>query len=162
MIYAYFYQIEYSEKCSFYKRNFLNQLINLVDISEKLERCNEIEKADIIFTIADFVNDVELIDKKLVVYSLQDNSFTNQEIIVNKNVLFIADHCKFCNGANEEYNKKVFFNRSFCCFAAQDNPPISPPLITAAAVESLHAAPVAPLCDASAPQRQQCAQAPRC
>ena len=108
MIYAYFYQIEYSEKCSFYKRNFLNQLINLVDISEKLERCNEIEKADIIFTIADFVNDVELIDKKLVVYSLQDNSFTNEDIILNKNVLFVVDHCKICNGANEDYNKKVF------------------------------------------------------
>lgn len=94
MIYAYFYQIEYSEKCSFYKRNFLNQLINLVDISEKLERCNEIEKADIVFTIADFVNDSELFGKKLVVYSLQDNSFTNQEIISNKNVLFVLDHCK--------------------------------------------------------------------
>ena len=74
MIYIYFYRIEYSEKCSFYKRNFLNQLIKLVDISEKLERCYEIEKADIIFTIGDFVNDGELVDKKLVVYSLQDYS----------------------------------------------------------------------------------------
>ena len=102
MIYAYFYRIEYSEKCSFYKRNFLNQLIKLVDISEKLERCNEIEKADIVFTIADFVNDSELVDKKLIVYSLQDNSFRNQEIINNKNVLFVIDHCKI-----EEYNKVV-------------------------------------------------------
>ena len=67
MIYVYFYRIEYSEKCSFYKRNFLNQLI-------KLERCHEIEKADIIFTIGDFVNDGELVGKKLVVYSLQDYS----------------------------------------------------------------------------------------
>jgi hypothetical protein len=122
MIYAYFYQIEYSEKCCFYKRNFLNQLIKLVDISEKLERCYEIEKADIIFTIADFVNDIELINKKLIVYSLQDNSFSNQSIIENKNVLFVLDHCKACNDtiknlqgefvldhfmANEEYNKKV-------------------------------------------------------
>ena len=81
MIYLYFYRIEYSKKCSFYKRNFLNQLTKLVDISEKLERCHEIEKADIVFTIADFVNDSELVDKKLVVYSLQDNSFRNQEII---------------------------------------------------------------------------------
>ena len=75
MFYVYFYRIEYSEKCCFYKRNFLNQLLKLVDISQKLERCHEIEKADIVFTIADFVNDGELIGKKLVVYSLQDNSF---------------------------------------------------------------------------------------
>ena len=102
MIYAYFYRIEYSEKCSFYKRNFLNQLIKLVDISQKLERCHEIEKADIVFTIGDFVNNDELIGKKLVVYSLQDNSFRNQEIINNKNVLFVIDHCKI-----EEYNKVV-------------------------------------------------------
>ena len=102
MIYVYFYRIEYSEKCSFYKRNFLNQLIKLVDISQKLERCHEIEKADIVFTIADFVNDGELVGKKLVVYSLQDNSFSNQEIINNKNVLFVIDHCKI-----EEYNKVV-------------------------------------------------------
>lgn len=100
MIYIYFYLIEYSEKKSFYKRNFLNQLIKLVDISEKLERCWEIEKADIVFTIWDFVNNSELVGKKMVVYSLQDNSFTNQEIINNKNVLFVLDHCK-----SEEYNK---------------------------------------------------------
>jgi hypothetical protein len=100
MIYVYFYQIEYSKKSSFYKRNFLNQLIKLVDISEKLERCHEIEKADIVFTIGDFVNDSELVGKKLVVYSLQDNSFSNQEIINNKNVLFVIDHCK-----SEIYNK---------------------------------------------------------
>ena len=100
MIYAYFYRIEYSKKCSFYKRNFLNQLTKLVDISQKLERCREIEKADIVFTIADFVNDGELVGKKLLVYSLQDNSFSNQEIINNKNVLFVIDHCK-----SEEYNK---------------------------------------------------------
>ena len=102
MIYAYFYRIEYSEKCSFYKRNFLNQLIKLVDISQKLERCHEIEKADIVFTIGDFVNNDELIGKKLVVYSLQDNSFSNHDIINNKNVLFVIDHCKI-----EEYNKVV-------------------------------------------------------
>ena len=102
MIYAYFYRIEYSEKCSFYKRNFLNQLLKLVDISQKLERCHEIEKADIVFTIADFVNDSKLAGKKLVVYSLQDNSFSNQEIINNKNVLFVTDHCK-----SEVYNKVV-------------------------------------------------------
>ena len=112
MIYIYFYRIEYSEKCSFYKRNFLNQLIKLVDISEKLERCHEIEKADIIFTIADFVNDSELIGKKLVVYSLQDNSFTNRGILENKNVLFVLDHCKNCNDTSvnsqsEVYNKVV-------------------------------------------------------
>jgi hypothetical protein len=100
MIYVYFYRIEYSKKCSFYKRNFLNQLIKLVDISQKLKRCHEIEKADIVFTIADFVNDGELAGKKLVVYSLQDNSFRNQEIINNKNVLFVIDHCK-----SEVYNK---------------------------------------------------------
>ena len=102
MIYVYFYRIEYSEKCSFYKRNFLNQLIKLVDISQKLERCHEIEKADIVFTIGDFVNNDELIGKKLVVYSLQDNSFSNHDIINNKNVLFVIDHCKI-----EEYNKVV-------------------------------------------------------
>ena len=110
MIYAYFYRIEYSKKCSFYKRNFLNQLTKLVDISQKLERCREIEKADIVFTIADFVNDGELVGKKLVVYSLQDNSFSNQEVINNKNVLFVIDHCKICNATSvnlqcEEYNK---------------------------------------------------------
>ena len=122
MIYAYFYQIEYSEKCSFYKRNFLNQLINLVDISEKLERCNEIEKADIVFTIADFVNDVELVGKKLVVYSLQDNSFSNQEIINNKNVLFVIDHCKICNATSinsqsefsSDHCKSKEYNKVFC------------------------------------------------
>jgi hypothetical protein len=102
MIYVYFYKTNYSEKCCFYKRNFLNQLIKLVDISEKLERCYEIEKADIVFTIADFVNDVELFGKKLVVYSLQDNSFSNQEIIENKNILFVLDHCKILNNANEK------------------------------------------------------------
>jgi hypothetical protein len=112
MIYAYFYKIEYSEKCSFYKRNFLNQLINLVDISEKLERCNEIEKADIVFTIADFVNDSELVGKKLVVYSLQDNSFTNQEIISNKNVLFVLDHCKICNDTS--VNSQSEFTSDHC------------------------------------------------
>jgi hypothetical protein len=67
-----------------------------------LERCYEIEKADIVFTIADFVNDVELFGKKLVVYSLQDNSFSNQEIIENKNILFVLDHCKILNNANEK------------------------------------------------------------
>ena len=102
MIYAYFYRIEYSKKCSFYKRNFLNQLTKLVDISQKLERCHEIEKADIVFTVADFVNDGELVGKKLVVYSLQDNSFSNQEIINNKNVLFVLDHCKNLNNSNEK------------------------------------------------------------
>jgi hypothetical protein len=123
MIYVYFYRIEYSEKSSFYKRHFLNQLVKLVDISKKLERCYEIEKADIIFTIADFVNNDELIGKKLVVYSLQDISFSNQVILENKNVLFVLDHCKACNdtkknlqgefvldhckACNEEYYKKV-------------------------------------------------------
>lgn len=102
MIYIYFYRNEYSEKSSFYKRNFLYQLIKLVDISKKLERCWEIEKANIVFTIADFVNDGELIGKKLVVYSLQDNSFINQSIIENKNVLFILDHCKILNNANQK------------------------------------------------------------
>lgn len=67
-----------------------------------MERCWEIEKADIVFTIADFVNDCELIGKKLVIYSLQDNSFTNQSIIENKNVLFVLDHCKILNNANEK------------------------------------------------------------
>jgi hypothetical protein len=112
MIYIYFYRIEYSEKCSFYKRNFLNQLIKLVDISEKLERCHEIEKADIIFTIADFVNDSELIGKKLVVYSLQDNSFTNREILENKNVLFVLDHCKNCNDTS--VNSQSEFTSDHC------------------------------------------------
>lgn len=107
MIYIYFYKIEYSEKCSFYKRNFLNQLISLVNISEKLERCWEIEKADIVFTIIDFINDGELNDKKLIVYSLQDNSFSNQLIIVNNNILFALDHCKNMK-LIKEYNKKVF------------------------------------------------------
>jgi hypothetical protein len=112
MIYAYFYQIEYSKKCSFYKRNFLNQLTKLVDISKKLERCNEIEKADIVFTIADFVNDNELVSKKLVVYSLQDNSFRNQEIINNKNVLFVIDHCKICNATS--VNSQSEFSSDHC------------------------------------------------
>ena len=106
MIYVYFYKIEYSKKSSFYKRNFLNQLIKLVDKSEKIERSWEIEKADIVFTIGDFVNDNELIGKKLVVYSLQDTSFSNKSIIENKNVLYILDHCKIIS-LNEEYNKKV-------------------------------------------------------
>jgi len=106
MIYVYFYRIEYSEKSSFYKRHFLNQLINLVDISEKLERCHEIEKANIIFTIGDFVNDSDLVGRKLVVYSLQDNSFTNQEIISNKNVLFVLDHCLISQ--SENIGDKVF------------------------------------------------------
>jgi hypothetical protein len=106
MIYVYFYKIEYSEKSSFYKRNFLNQLIKLVDKSEKIERSWEIEKADIVFTIGDFVNDDEIIGKKLVVYSLQDTSFSNKSIIENKNVLYILDHCKIIS-RNEEYNKKV-------------------------------------------------------
>jgi hypothetical protein len=112
MIYAYFYRIEYSKKCSFYKRNFLNQLIKLVDISEKLERCHEIEKADIIFTIADFVNDSDIVGKKLVVYSLQDNSFTNEDIILNKNVLFIVDHCKICNATS--VNSQSEFTSDHC------------------------------------------------
>ena len=114
MIYAYFYKIEYSEKCSFYKKNFLNQLIKLVDISEKLERCHEIEKADIVFTIADFVNDGELVGKKLVVYSLQDNSFTNQDIIHNKNVLFVLDHCKICNATSVNLKSKEYNNKVVC------------------------------------------------
>jgi hypothetical protein len=114
MIYIYFYRIEYSEKSSFYKRNFLNQLIKLVDISEKLERCNEIAKADIIFTIGDFVNDSELVGKKLVVYSLQDNSFTNREILENKNVLFVLDHCKFCNDTS--VNSQSEFTSDHCKF----------------------------------------------
>jgi hypothetical protein len=115
MIYAYFYQIEYSEKCCFYKRNFLNQLIKLVDISEKLERCYEIEKADIIFTIADFVNDIELINKKLIVYSLQDNSFSNQSIIENKNVLFVLDHCKACNDTIKNLQGKFVLDHCKAC-----------------------------------------------
>jgi hypothetical protein len=122
MIYAYFYKIEYSEKCCFYKRNFLNQLIKLVDISEKLERCWEIEKADIVFTIWDFVNNSELVGKKLIVYSLQDNSFSNQEIINNKNVLFVIDHCKICNATSVNYQREFSsdhckseeYNKVFC------------------------------------------------
>jgi len=107
MIYIYFYRIEISKKSSFYKRNFLNQLIKLVDISDKLERCYEIEKADIVFTIGDLVNESELIGKKLVVYSLQDNSFRNSEILNNTNVLFVLDHCKNIE-AIEENNDKIF------------------------------------------------------
>jgi hypothetical protein len=112
MFYVYFYRIEYSEKCCFYKINFLNQLIKLVDTSEKLERCNEIEKSNIVFTIGDFVNDSELVGKKLVVYSLQDNSFSNQEIINNKNVLFFIDHCKICNATS--VNSQSEFTSDHC------------------------------------------------
>lgn len=104
------------KKCSFYKRNFLNQLIKLVDISEKLERCHEIEKADIIFTIADFVNDSDIVGKKLVVYSLQDNSFTNEDIILNKNVLFVLDHCSvnsLCEFTSD-HCKSEEYNKVFC------------------------------------------------
>lgn len=107
MIYIYFYRTEYVNNCAFYKKNFLNQLINLVEISDKLDRTFEIENADIVFTIQDFVNNEELKNKKLIVYSLQDNSFTNEEIIKNKNVLLILDHYKII-GANEEYSNKVF------------------------------------------------------
>ena len=118
MIYVYFYRIEYSEKCSFYKRNFMNQLLKLVDISEKLERCWEIEKADIVFTIWDFVNNSELVGKKMVVYSLQDNSFSNQEIINNNNVLFVIDHCKICKICKicnaTSVNSKIEFTSDHC------------------------------------------------
>lgn len=106
MLNIYFYRIE-DIKCSFYKMNFINQLIKLVKISEKLERVFEIEKADLVFTIVDYVDDIQISGKKIVVYSLQDNSFTNNNIILNKNILLILDHCKIIT-ENEEYNKKVF------------------------------------------------------
>ena len=115
MIYVYFYRIEYSEKSSFYKRHFLNQLVKLVDISNKLERCYEIEKADIIFTIADFVNNDELIGKKLVVYSLQDISFSNQVILENKNVLFVLDHCKACNDTKKNLQGEFVLDHCKAC-----------------------------------------------
>lgn len=106
MINIYFYRIE-DIKCSFYKMNFLNQLIKLIKISTKLERVFEIETADIVFTIIDHVNDVQIYGKKIIVYSLQDNSFTNQNIILNKNILLVLDHYKLIT-ESEEYNKKVF------------------------------------------------------
>jgi hypothetical protein len=106
MINIYFYRTE-DIKCSFYKMNFLKQLIKIVEISNKLEKVFEVKNADIIFTIADYINDIQIAGKKIVVYSLQDNSFTDQNIILNKNVLFILDHYKIIT-ENEEYNKKVF------------------------------------------------------
>jgi hypothetical protein len=87
--------------------NFLNQLIKLIKISNKLERVFEIEQANMVFTIADYANDVQIFGKKIVVYSIQDNYFRNYNIILNKNVLLILDHYKITT-ENEEYNKKVF------------------------------------------------------
>tara|TARA_B100001063_G_scaffold138607_1_gene129485 strand:- start:14425 stop:15393 length:969 start_codon:yes stop_codon:yes gene_type:complete len=100
MINIYFYKIHITLQCCFYKKNFGNQLINLVNDSIFLNKVNNITEADIIITIGDFVNDICLKNKKLIVYSLQDNCLLNDGLSNNENVLLILDHYKATDVGN--------------------------------------------------------------
>lgn len=103
MINIFFYKIDCILHCSFYKKNFGNQLINLVNNSIILNKVDNITDADIVITIGDFINNSCLENKKLIVYSLQDNCLLNDNISNNKNVLLILDHYKVTD-INNHYN----------------------------------------------------------
>tara|TARA_B110001452_G_scaffold99995_1_gene82933 strand:- start:669 stop:1637 length:969 start_codon:yes stop_codon:yes gene_type:complete len=103
MINVFFYKIHVTLQCCFYKKNFGNQLINLVNNSKILNKVSNITDADIVITIGDFIGDSCLKNKKLIVYSLQDNCLLNDNISNNENVLLILDHYKVTDVENQ-YN----------------------------------------------------------
>lgn len=103
MINVFFYKIHITLQCCFYKKKFGNQLINLVNNSKILNKVSNITDADIVITIGDFIRDAYLKNKKLIVYSLQDNCLLNDNISNNENVLLILDHYKVTDIKNN-YN----------------------------------------------------------
>lgn len=103
MINVFFYKIHITLQRCFYKKNFGNQLINLVNNSKILNKVSNITDADIVITIGDFIRDAYLKNKKLIVYSLQDNCLLNDNISNNENVLLILDHYKVTDIKNN-YN----------------------------------------------------------
>jgi hypothetical protein len=103
MINYFFYNLKYCKKVCSYKRNFVNQIFNLLNNSNILNKVDNITDADIIFTISDFMYDKCIENKKLIIYSLQDNCLLNDKLSNNKNVLLILDHYKITN-ISDNYN----------------------------------------------------------
>lgn len=113
MLKIYFYKIEITLKTrSYYKRNIGNQLINLVNNSKICEKVENLEQADLVVTIGDFIDDKSIKTKKKIVYSLQDNCLLNDTIYNNKNVLLVFDHYKvkdITNNYDVINNNRLFY-----------------------------------------------------
>lgn len=96
---VFFYKLQSNCRSS-YKKNLINQLNQCVSISKIFKIVYELNKASIVFTINDHINDPELNDKKIIVYSFQDNAITNNNIINKQNVILVLDHCRLLNIKN--------------------------------------------------------------
>lgn len=83
-----------------YKKNLITQLIKCVNESKTLKIVNDLSKASIVFTIKNHINDSELNDKKIIVYSFQDSAITDNESINKQNVILVLEHCKMLNIKN--------------------------------------------------------------
>ena len=92
---CYFY-INIDVKKNSYKEKWLNQLsTGIIKYSKKLKITNDIEQADIIFTIKDFVDSINLKEKQiLVILSCQDNAICDSRTINNKKIKYIFEHTK--------------------------------------------------------------------
>lgn len=113
---VYFYKYDNISKLSQYKRTWMEQIYNGIEkYSDKIKIINEITKADIIFTIGDYVKTIEteynISEKeiKLIVLSCQDPIMINLCIITNPNVIYIFDHLKLLQVP--EY--LCFFNNTY-------------------------------------------------
>ena len=95
IINVFFYKLDIVYKSrNNYKQKFVKQIIRMINESTILNIVDNISNADIIFTFGDYIHEPCLENKKLIVYSYQDNCFLNDKVLNNKNVLVILDHCK--------------------------------------------------------------------
>ena len=78
----------------------ITQLIKCVNESKTLKIVNDLSKASVVFTIKNHINDSELNDKKIIVYSFQDSAITDNESINKQNVILVLEHCKMLNIKN--------------------------------------------------------------
>jgi len=98
---VYFYKINNIKKCSNYKRYWSEQIFNgIKNYLNKIIIVNNILKANIIFTIVDFVEEIENKIKlnelkiKLIIINCGDTIIINKNILLNPNILYIFDHLK--------------------------------------------------------------------
>ena len=95
-VYVYFYKKQICR--SYYKRFFFNQIYECVDNATLFETLN-ILNCDVIISIGDYVEEINDMypNKKIIVYSIQDNCLLNNYILTNNNVISILEHCKLSN-----------------------------------------------------------------
>lgn len=98
---VYFYKYEITKYLCQYKRNWINQIFNSIETySKKITITTNILETNIIFSIVDFVEqiekelDLEKLNIKLIIISCQDPVTIIKKIIKNPNVIYIFDHLK--------------------------------------------------------------------